>query len=205
MKRTLLIAGVSGTGKTSIAKVLSDRYKAPVYSKDMFKEILFDTVGFRSADEKDVLDRTGILLMLKAAEAAVLRGYSVILESNFMERDKKDIRMFEERTGSKVCTLKMNCDMDVLYGRLVKRDGEITRHPAHAIADRYPVPEGEEYVYSPLFTKEELISVMGELGVTDFSYGDTVTLDSSDFEKMDTERAITELDELLLGDTGSTD
>ena len=195
MGKLLLIAGISGTGKTTIAKELSERYDAVIYSKDMFKEILFDTVGFRSAEEKDVLDKASILLMLKAAEAAVVMGKRVIMESNFMERDKAPLKEFEERTGDRIMTLKMTCDIDVLFERLVKRDGEVSRHPAHAIADRYPLPEGEKYVYSPLFTKEELIKVMGEMGVTDFTYGDTVYLDTTDFENMDRESVFRFLDE----------
>ncbi len=197
MKHVLLIAGMPGAGKTTQAEYFADRYDAVIFSKDSFKEILFDDIGFRSADEKEKLDIASIRLMLKAAELTLARKKNVIIESNFMTRDKEYLKEFEERTGEEITTLRMDCDIDVLYARALERDGSVSRHPAHSVADCYPPPEGEELVYSPLWTKEEYKYNVKVSGVQDFSYGTTFSLDTTDFEKMELDKVTRELDILF--------
>ena len=199
LKHVLLIAGMPGAGKTTRAEYFASRYDALIFSKDSFKEILFDDIGFKSADEKEKLDVASVELMLKAAELSLAGNKNVIIESNFMTRDKEYLREFEEKTGETIITLRMDCDMDVLYSRALERDGSISRHPAHSVADRYPAPEGEELVYSPLWTKEEYKYNVKVSGVQDFSYGTTFCLDTTDFSKMKLEEVTEELDKLFLG------
>ena len=189
-----------GAGKTTQAEFFAKRYDALIFSKDAFKEILFDDIGFRSSDEKEKLDVASIRLMLKAAEIALKGKKNVIVESNFMTRDKVYLREFEEKTGEKITTLRMDCDIDVLYDRALARDSSESRHPAHSVADCYPAPEGQELIYSPLWTKDEYKYNVKISGVQDFSYGDTFILDTTDFGKIRLEEVTEELDRLFLGD-----
>ena len=200
MEHVLLIAGMPGAGKTTQAEYFAQRYDALIFSKDAFKEILFDDIGFRSADEKEKLDVASVRLMLKAAEIALKGGRNVIVESNFMTRDKAFLKEFEDRTGESITTLRMDCDMDVLYDRALARDGSTDRHPAHSVADCYPAPEGQELVYSPLWTKDEYKYNVRVSGVQDFSYGNTFVLDTTDFAALDLEEVTNELDRLFLGE-----
>ncbi|MBR0343441.1 MAG: AAA family ATPase [Oscillospiraceae bacterium] len=198
MRHVLLIAGMPGAGKTTQAEFFAKRYDALIFSKDSFKEILFDEIGFKTADEKEQLDIASIKLMLKAAELSLSGNKNVIIESNFMTRDKKYLKEFEEKTGETITTLRMDCDMDVLYDRALARDGSSSRHPAHSVADHYPAPEGEELVYSPLWTKEEYKYNVKISGVQDFSYGTTFTIDTTDFIKIRLDEVAMELDKLFL-------
>ena len=198
MRHVLLIAGMPGAGKTTQAEFFAKRYDALIFSKDSFKEILFDEIGFKTADEKEQLDIASIKLMLKAAEISLAGNRNVIIESNFMTRDKKYLKEFEDKTGETITTLRMDCDMDVLYDRALARDSSSSRHPAHSVADRYPAPEGEELVYSPLWTKEEYKYNVKKSGVQDFSYGTTFTIDTTDFSKILLDEVAVELDKLFL-------
>ena len=48
----ILVTGIPASGKSTIAEHLAKELSLPCFSKDAFKEILFDTVGFRSREEK---------------------------------------------------------------------------------------------------------------------------------------------------------
>ena len=168
-------------------------YVTSVANIEFSEELLVKT-----ADEKEQLDIASIKLMLKAAELSLSGNKNVIIESNFMTRDKKYLKEFEEKTGETITTLRMDCDMDVLYDRALARDGSSSRHPAHSVADHYPAPEGEELVYSPLWTKEEYKYNVKISGVQDFSYGTTFTIDTTDFIKIRLDEVAMELDKLFL-------
>ena len=47
----ILVTGIPATGKSTMAKAMSERMKLPVISKDTIKELLFDNVGFQSRAE----------------------------------------------------------------------------------------------------------------------------------------------------------
>ena len=48
----ILVTGIPAAGKSTMAKVMSEKLKLPVISKDTIKELLFDNVGFQSRAEK---------------------------------------------------------------------------------------------------------------------------------------------------------
>ncbi len=48
----ILVTGIPAAGKSSMADFLSKRLHIPSLSKDTIKERLFDTIGFRSREEK---------------------------------------------------------------------------------------------------------------------------------------------------------
>lgn len=48
----ILVAGLPDSGKSTIAGFLSEQLRIPALSKDRIKELMYDTVGFRSREEK---------------------------------------------------------------------------------------------------------------------------------------------------------
>ena len=44
----ILVTGIPAAGKSTMAKFLGEQLQLPVLSKDGIKELLYDTVGFRS-------------------------------------------------------------------------------------------------------------------------------------------------------------
>ena len=52
----ILVAGMPASGKSTFAAWLSREKHLPCMSKDQIKELLFDTVGFRSRQEKVALE-----------------------------------------------------------------------------------------------------------------------------------------------------
>ena len=56
----ILIAGLPATGKSRFASYLQQRLNIPLLCKDSIKEILFDTIGFQSHDEKTKLNHAAL-------------------------------------------------------------------------------------------------------------------------------------------------
>ena len=79
----ILVTGISASGKSTIAEYLAKELCLPCFSKDAFKEILFDTVGFRSREEKVALGVAAMEIMYDAAERLMQRGLPFLLENNF--------------------------------------------------------------------------------------------------------------------------
>ena len=59
----ILVSGIPAAGKSTIAERISMQLQLPVFSKDRFKEILFDQIGFASRTEKVKLGTAAMNLM----------------------------------------------------------------------------------------------------------------------------------------------
>ena len=79
----ILVTGIPASGKSTIAEYLAEKLSLPCFSKDAFKEILFDTVGFRSREEKVSLGIAAMEILYDAAERLMQRGLPFLLENNF--------------------------------------------------------------------------------------------------------------------------
>lgn len=55
--KLIIITGLLGTGKTTLAKKISKKFKYPLVYKDAFKEILFDTLGYNN---RELINKFGI-------------------------------------------------------------------------------------------------------------------------------------------------
>ncbi len=130
----ILITGFPGTGKTTLGKALSAHLKAPFYSKDAFKEIVFDTLG--SSDQAWSRKVSGtahrIIDHIIAEELGVGRG--VILESNF-KRDIDSVRFknIQKKYSCPIVQILCWAEGDVLADRFLARQQSNARHPGHVI------------------------------------------------------------------------
>ena len=76
----ILVTGIPAAGKSTMARVLSERLKLPVISKDTIKERLFDNVGFQSRAEKAKLGIASMEIMYYVAGQLMKTGQPFILE-----------------------------------------------------------------------------------------------------------------------------
>ena len=64
----ILVTGIPASGKSTMARFLSERLAIPMISKDKIKELLFDDIGFGSREEKVKLGITSMNIMYHIAE-----------------------------------------------------------------------------------------------------------------------------------------
>lgn len=70
----IFVAGIPASGKSTMAAFLGEQLGLPVLSKDSVKEILFDTLGFRSRAEKVRLGDAAARMLCYAAEQLMRAG-----------------------------------------------------------------------------------------------------------------------------------
>jgi hypothetical protein len=86
--RLILISGMPATGKTTLADLVAHALAWPLFTKDRFKELLFDSGAYDTATFDRVQSRligTQAVALLRSVASTLLEsGASVILESSFL-------------------------------------------------------------------------------------------------------------------------
>lgn len=197
-KYIILIAGVPASGKTSFAKYLKEKLSIPVVSKDQIKELLFDSVGFKSRTEKVKLGAASMNIVIYFAENCMQAGESLIIENNFVEADKAIINKLLNKYKYNVITVLFGGDLKEIYKRFLERDLSPTRHRGHVINTAYPEPNGVKTPYVVPMTEKQFISCMINEGVRDFSINEnTIHVDTTDFSKVSYDQVLEQIQEII--------
>jgi predicted kinase len=134
-QRLVIISGFPGTGKTTLGRAVSDHFGWPFMSKDVFKEIMFDTIGWSDKQWSLKLSAATHRIMDHVIAEILKAGHSMVVESNF--KADLDAPRFERfRTNYGVALVQILCwaEGDVLFERYKARL-ESGRHPGHAEMD----------------------------------------------------------------------
>jgi predicted kinase len=131
----IVLTGIPASGKSTVAAKLADALSLPVLAKDEFKEALFDTIGFSCYAEKRKLDHAANAVLLKAAEALLRSGQSVILDNNFDGAAAEALNALTERMGARCVTVFFGGDTEAFYRRYVERDRLHLRHLGHVVQE----------------------------------------------------------------------
>ena len=198
MSYLILIAGLPGTGKTTFAEYLSSKMKIPWFSKDLIKEHLFDTVGFKSRAEKVALGIASMEILYHAAEAHLKVEQPVILENNFENASKPGLLRLMEKYKCPVLTVRFHTHKDVLAERFLIRDKSPERHRGHVLNSRYPEEPGEKTGPQENQFRDvtEFWKNMGDRGMDTFSIGGwEIDVDTTDFSMVSFEEIYKKIQE----------
>jgi predicted kinase len=80
--RLVIITGLPGTGKTTLARDAARRHGLPLICKDTIKEPLMDMLGTDASRSRE-LSNTAFAVMFSLARELLALGDSLILEGNF--------------------------------------------------------------------------------------------------------------------------
>ena len=81
--RLILVSGLPGTGKSTLARMLAQRYTLPLICKDTIKEPLFDVIGAPDRAASRRLSDASFAAMFAIARDCLRAGADLILEGNF--------------------------------------------------------------------------------------------------------------------------
>jgi predicted kinase len=175
MNFAILISGLPGTGKSHLATMLAEKLSVPYVSKDGFKELLFDTLGWNDREWSRKLGNASMRMLDYVLLSHIRVGSLLIIEGNF-KPEFENKRFSELAANYDITFLQVNCwaEGPVLLERFKQRAESEERHPGHA--DAYNI---EEFRSMLLRGKAETLDIPGhviELETTDFSKVDYETL-----------------------------
>jgi chloramphenicol 3-O-phosphotransferase len=120
----VVVAGVPGSGKTTLARALAAALDLPLVSKDTIKEALFDALGTGDLAWSQQLG--GVSHRIMYAIAADARA--AVLESHFYRGvAEPDLH----KLGARLFQVYCRCPMEIALQRYFDRAASPDRHPGH--------------------------------------------------------------------------
>lgn len=185
MSCMILVCGIPASGKSYLACQLSSILGIPMLSKDAIKERLFDTVGFRSREEKVALGVGAMEIMYYAAGQVLSRGVQVILENNFEAASVPGVKALIKRCKCRTVTVELTGEAEVLYRRFLSRDSSPERHRGHVVNTCYPEVPGQAGEHRPI-SLEQFVEGFTKRGMAGFDIGGPrIVVDTTDIDKVD--------------------
>ena len=155
----IIITGLPASGNSTLAAAAHNAFGWPILEKDLLKEKLFETVGFKNHAEKDALDVRANAELLSLLEDHLSRGESVIIDNNFDTETAADLGKLLARFSPRTAVVQLTGDPAVFFARYFVRDFHAKRHIGHALQDHYPLREGEEFSFSMSFDEYRRIFI----------------------------------------------
>lgn len=196
-KNAILICGMPASGKTTMARRLSERLGVSMFSKDEIKELLYDTIGFRSREEKVALGVGAMEAMYYAAGQVFAAGGSAILENNFEWASENGLRALLDKYGCTPVTIQLTGDYMTIYERFLLRDRSPERHRGHVVNTQYPELPGPRPEYEPISFRQ-FVEGFTSRGMADFHIGGPrLVVDVTDLSQVDYEQVTRDLLSIL--------
>jgi predicted kinase len=180
----ILVTGIPAAGKSTIAKLLSEKLDIPMISKDSIKELLFDEVGFTSRAEKVKLGVAGADIMYYVAEQLMSHNLPFILENNFENTSRDGLNKILQKYSYKTITVTLTGDYRTVYERFVNRNNCADRHRGHVVNDCYPEKEPCRFIQPISYESYEEAIISRGMDAY-FGNGPHIVVDTTDFAKVD--------------------
>jgi predicted kinase len=147
--RLLIITGLPGTGKTTLARDLAQRHVLPLISKDTIKEPLLDMLEGQVASRE--LSDAAFAVMFAMMRELLALGQSLILEGNF-RAGAHEAAVLAALPAEVPTIIQVLCTSDERErrSRLLSRSTDPNRHPGHRDAHQLePVAACDAFLELP--------------------------------------------------------
>jgi predicted kinase len=128
----LIITGDPATGKSTLAKHCSGQLGVPICSRDMIKELMFDSLGWSDREWSKRIGSASFELMFYFLNVFLDAGSSVILDCNLSsENARKTLREILSGRSHDVAEVICNPKPEIAFKRFRDRARNGIRHPGH--------------------------------------------------------------------------
>lgn len=200
MKKTLiLLAGYPGTGKSYLANLILEKFPSIQFlSPDELKEKNWDQYGFNNLAEKETLIQKSWEEYYQIMSEKFQQSISLISDYPFSGKQKEKLRRLTDQSGYQVITIRLIAELDVLYERQKLRDLDHSRHLGHILLRYHKENVTINHKSADkLVDYQEFIKRCTTRGYGEFSLGELIEVDVTDFSLVDYDQLLIELEKLL--------
>lgn len=171
----ILVNGLPGTGKTTLARRLAADVHLPIFSRDGLYEILYDALECRSNGVPPLLGSAAFALLYHVTGSVLAAGQSVIVEQFFGRPELRtaELLRLQRMTNFEPFQILCRTEGSVLLERALARAGTEERHVSHQ--DMAWIEQNTERILqgqlSPLALGGQLVEIDTTTPDT-FSYAD---------------------------------
>ncbi|CAA9556316.1 MAG: hypothetical protein AVDCRST_MAG87-1225 [uncultured Thermomicrobiales bacterium] len=137
----IIVSGMPATGKTTLAHLVATALGWPLFTKDRFKELLFDAGAYDAASfdraQSRIIGTQSVALLGSVAGTVLEAGVSAILESNFLPGlAARDVSRIQQ--GVQVRQVYCTTTPSLFLARYEARAASGSRHVVHCDAEALP-------------------------------------------------------------------
>jgi predicted kinase len=128
----VIVTGPPASGKTTLGARLAAELALPFISRDAFKELLFDQLGWSDRDWSRKVGGASWELLYQVLDLLLVCRASLVVESNFQaDLAGAHFRQLQQRHGFQAVQFVCSADDATLLQRYQTRATDGTRHPGH--------------------------------------------------------------------------
>ncbi|MDC7954130.1 AAA family ATPase [Liquorilactobacillus mali] len=198
-KTLILLAGAPGTGKSYTGRIIMRAFPFLIYTPlDMFKEHIYDEIGFDNLEQKKVLDEEARERFYRAVGLMMSYEKQILCDYPFSYKQKPYLKSIAYKNDYQVITVRLEAPVDILYWRQRNRDQEEPRHLGHLMNHyhRDDVLESNTK-FDGMPSIETFERRMKDRGYANFSLGKLLRVNVSNYSQIDYSRLVNTLEKII--------